>query len=433
MFLAWFGIGGGGGNHLLDYAATDSYWQAKHVTVTEATMSAELVADPSKKPDTSKTAEVRELMAIRALGELKDPAALPLLTPLGDSKDPFVGEYAKRSIAEIQGKPIPLPPASPSTVDAHILPASTGAIAQATFGAQRLGSAQFFTLLNSMGQPAGPQLTTAVITFAEKVGDIRADCITIGVAKDVGPTSGWITFIVRGQFDSQTAITTIPADMKTRMVGDTKLYEIDDNSAVMIPSDNELIALMGPNQGAMPSDALGAALKAGKGDIDTNADLAKVVATVDTTKPLWAAATITDAFRQLPELAGFSTVTIVGDRTDTGVNLQSQGTGADAQKLQDSVKLITGDLGDMGKGLSGPDAPKGLDGITKFLAGLQPMVIDKTVTLGGNWTDSAANCFLIPVLQELPSPDAPTVAPAPADVPPPAPGGGMQPGNGNGL
>ena len=42
IFFLFTLISGGGGNHLLDYASTQAYWQSKGVAVSVQTMSAEL-------------------------------------------------------------------------------------------------------------------------------------------------------------------------------------------------------------------------------------------------------------------------------------------------------------------------------------------------------------------------------------------------------
>jgi hypothetical protein len=46
LILSIFGVTGGGGNHLLDYVTTDSYWQTKQVVVSFDTMAAELKPVP---------------------------------------------------------------------------------------------------------------------------------------------------------------------------------------------------------------------------------------------------------------------------------------------------------------------------------------------------------------------------------------------------
>ena len=120
----------GGANELLDFVPTDAYWKAKEVTVSVQTISADL--ESLKADDTSKATAVRRLMAIRTLGELKDKSALPALEKLTDSKEMFVADYAKRAIANIEGKPlvigIPDNSAQMREKDLWMLPAKCGGV-----------------------------------------------------------------------------------------------------------------------------------------------------------------------------------------------------------------------------------------------------------------------------------------------------------------
>src|SRR5690606_23323791 len=50
-----------------------------------------------------KPGQVRRLMAIRALGEMKDPRAIEALRPLAESDAPFMADQARRAIARIEG------------------------------------------------------------------------------------------------------------------------------------------------------------------------------------------------------------------------------------------------------------------------------------------------------------------------------------------
>src|SRR5689334_17241673 len=189
IFLLFTLITGGGGNHLLDYASTQAYWKSKGVAVSVQTMSAELktsdgqdisqliaqLASPdgnvragaSKKivqlgesalpqlekavetPDpevatsvktliadisaASKKNAVRRLMAIRTLGELKKPEGLNALRPLVNAKEMFVAEYAARSMAQIEGKPIAStsPTLEQKKADLNLLTADCRMIVQA--------------------------------------------------------------------------------------------------------------------------------------------------------------------------------------------------------------------------------------------------------------------------------------------------------------
>src|SRR5436190_437209 len=189
IFLLLFSlIGGGGGNHLLDYASTQAYWKAKGVKVSVEAMRAELnfgkaqditellkqlgspdgqeraaaakkivavgeaalpqlekvadVPDPEVAASVkkliadisaaSKVQAVRRLMAIRTLGELKKPESLTALRPLVDSRQMFVGEYAARAIAQIEGKPLSSggPTAEQKKADLWLLPADCRIVLQ---------------------------------------------------------------------------------------------------------------------------------------------------------------------------------------------------------------------------------------------------------------------------------------------------------------
>ena len=68
-------LGGGQGNDLLDLIPTDAYWKSKDVEVNLTNILLEL--NSLKPDDTSKATAVRRLMAIRTLGELKSPDAMP--------------------------------------------------------------------------------------------------------------------------------------------------------------------------------------------------------------------------------------------------------------------------------------------------------------------------------------------------------------------
>ena len=67
-------------------------------------------------------------MAIRTLGEAKAADAIPTLQALLTSKEPFVAEYAARTPAEIQKRPLPAIPRQPISDDLKILPPDTGIV-----------------------------------------------------------------------------------------------------------------------------------------------------------------------------------------------------------------------------------------------------------------------------------------------------------------
>src|SRR5205085_9006267 len=159
--LVTFLLGGGASRDLLDYVPVEAYWEAKKVVVTPDVLLAELQPPPAagdlgdlvgqldaadaatrdaaaakiralgaaavptlqKEADSddigvarrarsliseinaaTKPARVRRLMAIRTPGERKERRALDLLKPLTDAQEPFVASYARRAVAQIEGK-----------------------------------------------------------------------------------------------------------------------------------------------------------------------------------------------------------------------------------------------------------------------------------------------------------------------------------------
>jgi len=255
-------IGGGGGNHLLDYASSGPYWKTKGVAVSVQSMTAKLKtsdtediselikelgspdgqvrAAAAKKivqlgevvlpqlekaadiPDpevaasiktliadisaASKVHAVRRLMAIRTLGELKKPEALAALRPLIDAKEMFVAEYTARSIAQIEGKPAPPVGATAEQRqgDVWLMTADCRLVAQVAPGFAPVAVDELIEKIPAaaIGNPNKDQiktdLTKAVLTVAEMIGDVRIDSITFGSSADFGPNAGFAAAIIRG-------------------------------------------------------------------------------------------------------------------------------------------------------------------------------------------------------------------------------------------
>ncbi len=182
----------GGGNDLLDYLPTESYWAEKNVAVSVEAMAKELTPRPGVDvskliaelgaPDAatrdaaaqkiretaagasatkalteaadSPDAEVRgrarallrdlggdeiergvrRLMAIRTLGELGKPEALATLKPLLNSKELFEADYAKVAIDQLEGRapsPSAIRPVAPRVAeDVWLLPADCKTVGQ---------------------------------------------------------------------------------------------------------------------------------------------------------------------------------------------------------------------------------------------------------------------------------------------------------------
>lgn len=258
-------LAGGGGNDVLDFVETKSYWGGKNVEMTVGAMIEELKAGPAvdvkqliktlgnedfnvreeaarkilavgpaalpqlkaamtdQDPEVASQAKrlilqlnssamarsVRRLMAIRTLGELKDAAALSALKPLLDSKELFEADYAQQAIAALEGKPYARkrPDAKLLLQDLRCLPKACGVLAR--FEMQPGAPLDIARILaGAEGLPPGfdkdkslAQLQQMVIQFAERVGNIRLEGITFGLSEEVGPDTGFAIFVARGLFD----------------------------------------------------------------------------------------------------------------------------------------------------------------------------------------------------------------------------------------
>src|SRR5205085_10551064 len=141
------------------------------------------------------------LIAIRTLGELKSADAGAALTPLLDSKEMFVADYARRALAAIEGKPAP-----PRPVVAHdklesdlwMLPGNVMAVAQVAPHENRPGD--IAKAIDAMVMPVPgidkkqvvADMANLVIGLAEKIGNVRIDGVTVACSDDLTESNGYV-------------------------------------------------------------------------------------------------------------------------------------------------------------------------------------------------------------------------------------------------
>jgi hypothetical protein len=300
---------------------------------------------------------VRTLMAIRTLGELKDQAALPILRPLLTSKELFVAEYAAAAVAAIEGKSYarPRPTADQRRADLDLLPADLGAVGQLHLGGATGATSldqwieQGAAASNLPKDQIAAKITQGLIQALEMVGNIRVDGITLGVSDSVGPDGGYVVVMARGIYDHK-AITALLGKGGPRVTAreeqGIQIVTPERNTTLILPSDEQIILLAGSNPETLPITDVLAALKTGKGAFAQNAALAKVVQTVDTTKPIWAAMTIGENYRQAPLLAPFDAMTlsvdVAGDTKSLAFKISA--TGSDKDKAAAAVDSLNTDI-----------------------------------------------------------------------------------------
>ena len=401
-FILMFALLGQGGNHLLDYAGTNAYWQTQKITPDVQNMSAILkkgdaadltpllielgspdfkvreaateklrtagdralpvlaqgaqMQDPeiasrcrTLTREVQKSSRVRRLMAIRTLGELKKAEALPILQPLTDSKEPFVAEYARRAIASIQAKPLAQTnDLAGRKLDIDVMPADCRAVAQNSFADAPMSVEDLIKKIGPMPgldpATAAQELTQKVLEIAEKTGDIRLDCITVGVAGDVGNQTGWVSVIVRGEWDSAGVKAWIremlPPQMQWAKIGDVEVLIPDKNVEFAFVDSRRIVFMGGPKQALLPTEAIVKAIAAGKGHLLADKEMKPLLDKADLSLPLWGVLKVTDTFRLAPGLAAFDQLSFSAKPDGGKLNLNVSGSGSDATQVAGAVKMV---------------------------------------------------------------------------------------------
>jgi hypothetical protein len=465
IFTLLFALLSGGASDILDLVPSDAYWKAKNVTVTVDQLIGELKTaagadlapliaklgsgnyaqreEAAKKiieqgppaiaqleksyddPDpevanrakslvkqirlNSKAANVRRLMAIRTLGEMKKAEALPALQALANSKDPFVPDYAARAIAQIQGKPLPLRGASPEALktDLSLLPANCGIVGQLAFRASN--PIPFEEIIKQVPPMPGEnreqtlkQLTDGVIALADQVGNIRVEAITFGVADTVGPNDGFAIAIVRGQYDAP-AVSAMIHNLfpNSQSIEGAEVYSPDDHTSFAFASDDRAISMVGAAQNKLPMKDLLAAARQNKGPLLTNPDIAKLIQALpaDPDVRAWAVCKVSDSYRMQPQVAAFDTITLTGRQNKDSLDLRIAGEGPDANKVAAAVDQINNGISQAKTGIAqaAQNLPM-LKPINDFVQAMKCEAEGKTATLTSTLKGDATMLIAIPMM-----------------------------------
>lgn len=260
LFMLMLGMGGGG--DLLDFMPSQYYWQQDGLQVVNADEMLGVLNDENADA-------TDRLMAIRALGELKDEAHLAVLEPLVDSDAPFVATYARRSIAWIKGED-PAPPASiaPALLakDVALLPPDATMAGQLKLlpGNTPVDWAQVLpNFPPNMGMDQKQmidEINQGVYEVVQMIGNARLDALTFSVPFE-NDDDGAVIVIVRGEYDRfrvMDALEDADDDFKGYSVDDIEIMtniSEHESFAFIMPSDDMLIAIISENENApLPID-----------------------------------------------------------------------------------------------------------------------------------------------------------------------------------
>jgi len=394
-------VSGGSGNDLLDYLPSDAYWRAKGVEVTAERLVEELRADApadtaklvadlgaeefavrqeatrklqalgraaapaleeaAKSDDPEVRARAREilktlsggtqakavrrLMAIRTLGELKKPEALPALEALLKSQELFVADYARQAIAAIQGTPHERASAPDKALwsDLCLLPAGCGLVAQMAMpGGRPLAFEQLLKDAGSMLPPGQDpsqildQLARALLTVAERTGNIRVEGVTVGVSEEVDERQGFGAVVVRGLYDAQAARAALEQMQAKPSEVDGIAVFTPDSEVRLIPCSNErFILAFGAKAELIPVGHFVRALRRKADTPSLDARMQELIKAADSSAGAWGVARMSDSYRQVPLFAPFDTVTLTSRKQEKGVlalSLVARGKDAEAVK-----------------------------------------------------------------------------------------------------
>jgi len=297
------------------------------------------------------TQDLRRLMAIRTLGERKVTPAATVLKALLKSPEPFVAEFAARAIARIEGQPVaPRPQATVAEMkqDLHLLPADCSVVGQINVAAL-LGLPHNVTKATTQmaaGMPRGrdpkelaQRMTGMLLEVAGITGNFRLQAATVGVSGKIGKNTGYVMIVGRGRYDAERfrqwlkdkGVRTVEAD-------GVIAYMPDREVRLIVPSDRRLILLIGSRKANFPLAEVVAALKKAPGKPRYGQAVAKLVAGVDTTRPVWAVAAMTASYREaLSLLAPLDWLALTGVFEKDVLALTLTGAGQDAEKVAAAV------------------------------------------------------------------------------------------------
>jgi len=312
VFMFMFAISGGHGGDLLDFMDTGFYWHTQDQRLVDVESMSEMLADPG-------TTSTDKLMAIRTLGEIgMTPAAdadlkaaiLKVLTPLATSNDPFVGQYARRSISWVKGAdPGPRKRLTAQAIeqDLAILPHTSQIVAQLRVS-NGIGPVDFSTLLPGLDRGEMLEMKQDIVKevnrdagqVVQMIGNARLDAITVGMTFfEDDDDNGYAVIVARGQYDRtavQIAFQNIAKEedegegWSFYSIGDIEVITKDGRwnaFAILMPSDQQFIFMAGEhNQGIKlyPIDVTADLIRRGDAQPTFNKQVTAQMAQIDRDK-----------------------------------------------------------------------------------------------------------------------------------------------------
>lgn len=357
--------GGSIGNDLLGFVPTKAYFKAAGIEMNVAALSEVLDAPVPEAAAARPGDSARRQLALRALGELKDEAALPIIEKHSASADRFIADYAKAARAAIKGEKYSRssPGREVLRQDLACLPSGVGVIGRlsATSGGSGVELIKQMKSLDEQLRKRGghvlgggdvekmeAEMVERIGKPISMLGNVRLSAVTFGVASEVGNNKGFVVGLARGLYDRE-AVVRLFGELGAGEVlkaGGLTFHEIERGKMYVAPvSDELLVFAAGASLEEIPLAEVGKKVSAGGGDFAIGRDLAMLLDRADTSVPVWVLMKVSEAYKQVPFLAPFDTVVLQGKQADGGkAKLSLTGKGKDPEAVAMVAEQLNGML-----------------------------------------------------------------------------------------
>jgi hypothetical protein len=289
-----------------------------------------------------------QMVALLTIQKHKYTELLPTVRQLADNPNPLVAQYAAKTIATLEGKPFK--PAAPSRAmfdeDLALLPADVGTIARVL--PPHTNPTDIFKPLKALAGLGGggvdieSKLKEQIVKAALRVGNVRIDSLVLGVADDVSDRKGYAVFVLRGYYSPDAMLKLLEEEnhgLAKRKVEGMDVYSPDDHVAILCPSNQRLIFIVGARSETLPISKVIKSLNAKTKKPTFNGDITKLLAKIDRTKMGWVVSQMNDSFREAPPFEPFDWIVGEADQDEKGVlNIKFWGEGADAEAIAKTMK-----------------------------------------------------------------------------------------------
>jgi len=380
---------------------------------------------------------VRRLLAIRTLGQRRMEASLATLRKLSESKQPFIGDYAIRAIAQIKGKPYTTPALSDAELDKDLwmMPKELAIVGQSQIrGGQSLDVKAMIAKLPAQLKANLPpaqlqqmvtQMNQAILQVADSIGNVRVDAVTFGISADAGPDSGFAIGMVRGQYDAAAvkAYLTQSMGLQFDKHHGMDVAVIEEEATLVLVSNHRLVIFGGPDTSKIPIDDILSGIKNGKGSLDQNIELSRRIEKVNLAKnTTWVTGVISPGMKQEEPFSQIDSFTIQIQQEKQIMSFQFQADGPSAEQMTETVSEINQGLAQVKQQMAGPQAagmmPKEL---LDLLNSIKISQAGKSMSVSGKMKGSGISIMMmgampLMMLRGAAAPPPPGVQPAPVPV-----------------